>query len=115
MALKNIFTKLNKDPERVDLSIIDDLDQRKEKFIQKNKEMKKMIDDILKIKSKFKSELKQLINEHDKLRSDYDDLFKKASEIGADKLGTKAFRSRAEISTAYASGWDNDTLRYLHK
>lgn len=115
MALKIIFTKLNKDPERIDLSIVDDLDQRKEKFIQKNKEIKKMIDDVLKFKSKFKSEFKQLSNEFEKLTSDYDDLFKKASEIGADELGTKAFRSNNELASAYGSGWDNETLKYLQQ
>jgi hypothetical protein len=42
-------------------------------------------------------------------------LFKKANEIGADKLATEAFKSKAELANVYGQGWDNDLLRFFQK
>lgn len=105
IALKN---------QKVDLGLLQDLDKRKQKFIQKNKEIANLIQDVDKIKTKFKGEFKDLSNEFDDLKNEYKSLFKKASEIGADDLGKKAFASQNELTNSYGQGWDDKILRFLH-
>jgi hypothetical protein len=97
------------------LGLVDDLDKRKEKFIQSNKNIEKYFNQVLKLKSQFKTEFKGLSKEYEKLGNEYDDLFKKANEIGADKLATEAFKSKAELANVYGQGWDNDLLRFFQK
>ena len=101
--------------QKIELGLIDDLDKKLNSFIQKNKEIGKTIDQVAKIKSNFKSEFKGLSKENDKLISGYKELFKKASEIGADNLASRAFKAQNEVTKNFGQGWDNDTLRFMQK
>lgn len=106
IALKN---------QKVDLGLLQDLDKRKQKFIQKNKEIANLIQDVDKIKTKFKSEFKDLSNEYDDLRNEYKSLQKKANDIGANDLGQKAFVSVGELTNSYGQGFDNEILKFLQR
>jgi len=113
-ALKRINEYLAKqEPQKVELGLLQDLDKRKQKFIQKNKEIAKLIQSVEKIKAKFKGEFKDLSNEFKDLRNEYNSLLKKANEIGADDLGNKAFASSNELSNSYGQGFDSKILRFL--
>jgi len=106
VALKN---------QQVDLGLLQDLDKRKQKFIQKNKEIANLIQDVDKIKSKFKGEFKDLSNEYDDLKNEYKSLQKKANDIGADDLGQKAFVSVNELTNSYGQGWNSEILKFLQR
>ena len=101
--------------ERVELGMLQDLDKRKEKFINSNKEVGELIFQVLKLKSKFKSEFKSLSKEYNNLLNEYEDLFKKASDIGVKEVSSKAFKSQNELTSNFGKGWDNDTLRFMQK
>ena len=117
----NVFNKLFKNSktelatQKIELGMLQDLDKRKEKFISKNKEIKKLFQQVEKIKSKFKQDFKVLSKENEKLHKDYEVLLDKARDIGADKLFSDAFKSKADVSRRYGEGWDNDILNFFHK
>ena len=110
---KVVFAKLS--TQKVELSLIGDLDKRKSKFLQSNKQIGNYIDQVSKLKSQFKSEFKQLSNEYEKLRKEYEELFNKAADIGADALADKAFASQMELTQMYGSGWDKEVLKFLQR
>lgn len=117
ISLHKVMAKLAEEqtPEMIELSMLDDLDKRKSKFLQSNKQIGNYIDQVLKLKSQFKSEFEQLSNEFNKLDKEYDELFDKAIDIGADKLADKAFASKNELSQMYGSGWDKEVLKFLQR
>ena len=107
--------KVELSAQKIELGMLQDLNKRKEKFIQKNKEIAKLIQSVSKLKSQFKSDFKDLSKENSNLSNDYDSLFNKAIDIGAEKLGDDVFRSKNELANSYGKGWDNDILRFLQK
>jgi len=114
VSLNKVMAKLAQE-QRVELSMLDDLDKRKSKFLQSNKQVGNYIDQVLKLKSQFESEFKQLSNEKNKLREEYEELIKKADDIGADALADKAFASKNEIDNMYGSGWNKEVLKFLQR
>ena len=116
VSLNKVMAKLAvEQPEMVELSMLDDLDKRKSKFLQSNKQIGNYIDQVSKLKNQFKSEFKQLSNENSKLREEYEELIKKADDIGADALADKAFASKNELDQMYGSGWDKEVLKFLQR
>ena len=118
---QRVFNKLFKDSktelatQKIDLATIDDLNKRKGKFIQNSDDISKLINQVDKIKTKFKSQFKQLSKEYDKLQNDYEELFDKASDIGAKDLASKAFQSKNQLANKFGNGWDDGVLRFLQK
>ena len=107
--------KVELSAQKIELGMLQDLNKRKEKFIQKNKEIAKLIQSVSKLKSQFKSDFKNLSKENSNLSNDYNSLFNKAIDIGAEKLGDDVFRSKNELANSYGKGWDKDILRFLQK
>jgi len=101
--------------EKVELGLIDDLDKKKSKFLQSNKQIGKYIDEVLKLKNQFKSEFTQLSNEYNQLREGYEELIRKADDIGASALADKAFASQMELTNMFGSGWNKEVLQFLQK
>jgi archaellum component FlaC len=118
---KRVFNKLFKEEktelatQKIELTSIDDLEKRLNSFKTKNKEAGSYLEQIVKLKSKFKNEFKYLEKEHKDLINEYEDLWKKANEIGAKDISQKAFVAKSSVTKYYGQGWDNDALRFAQK
>tara|TARA_R110000764_G_scaffold235490_1_gene330083 strand:- start:49 stop:417 length:369 start_codon:yes stop_codon:yes gene_type:complete len=118
---KEVFNKLFKEEktelatQKIELGLIDDLDKKLNSFKSKNKEIGSYLEQILKLKSKFKNDFKSLDKEYDNLINGYDELLKKANEIGADDISKKSFIGKNNATKYFGQGWDNEALRFAQK
>ena len=118
---REVFNKLFKEEktelatQKIELGLIDDLDKKLNSFKSKNKEIGSYLEQILKLKSKFKNDFKSLDKEYDNLINGYDELLKKANEIGADDISKKSFIGKNNATKYFGQGWDNEALRFAQK
>ena len=98
---------------KVDLSLLDDLNNRKDSWTSKHDNITELFEQIRGIKSEFNSIFNDVSSEYNSLSDEYNDLINKASELGADDLADKAFSNRLDMTNYYGSEWDNDILRFL--
>ena len=118
---REVFNKLFKEEktelatQKIELGLIDDLDKKLNSFKSKNKEIGSYLEQILKLKSKFKNDFKSLDKEYDNLINGYNELLKKANEIGADDISKKSFIGKNNATKYFGQGWDNEALRFAQK
>ena len=98
---------------KVELSLLDDLNDRKDSWTRKHDYITELFAQIRAIKSEFNSNFNDVSSEYNSLSDDYNDLINKASELGADDLADKAFTNELDMTNYYGSEWDNDILRFL--
>jgi predicted nuclease with TOPRIM domain len=108
-------TKVELATQKIELGLIDDLDKKLNSFKSKNKEIGSYLEQIVKLKSKFKNDFKSLGKEYDDLINGYDELFKKANEIGAKDISKKSFIGKNNATKYFGQGWDNEVLRFAQK
>lgn len=105
--------KVNLKNHKVDLSLLDDLNDRKDSWTNKHDNITDLFQQIRNIKSEFNSIFNDVSSEYDNLSEEYDNLFNKASDLGADDLADKAFSNKLDMTNYYGSEWDSNILRFL--
>ena len=108
-----LLKKVNLKNHKVDLSLLDDLNDRKDSWTNKHDNITDLFEQIRNIKSEFNSIFNDVSSEYDNLSEEYDNLFNKASELGADDLADKAFSNKLDMTNYYGSELDNNILRFL--
>ncbi len=115
---KKVFSKLFKPKTalaKVDLSLIDDLDAEAVEVLKDADELKTIIDKVEDLRQEFNSRFNSVHDRYEDLREKYGDLLYKASELGADDLGDKAFKGQNDLTNNYSSDWDGDTLNFFRR